>query len=309
MADDSKINIYVSSKNRRVDESVSNFNVIIPDGLLKLNNDELFELSVISFCCSNSFYHCNNNTNKFQIIFRNNVGNLYMVGDYSFTNGNPNVYDILKNLNTLSSVYMTTSYNRINNKFTFTRTYAQTTNYYNMYIKPINAGQFLGLTNYIEYLIPLTGVECKNPIDIISVKNICIGISGDIGFRYNNMESSSTANIYKPSDLILVKSINVDKNELIIYENIDGGESFRFDLGTKNTVKYFVLSVYDQDGNTINDMSEYSLNLQFIIRKKDQTKDLLVRLIDYNKESYLILGHIFDLVNKIFSYFTKLISK
>jgi hypothetical protein len=46
MADDSKINIYINSKNRRVDESASNFNVIIPDGLLKLNKDELFELSV-----------------------------------------------------------------------------------------------------------------------------------------------------------------------------------------------------------------------------------------------------------------------
>ena len=73
MADDSKINIYINSKNRRVDESASNFNVIIPDGLLKLNKDELFELSVISFCCANSFYHCNNNNNKFQIIFRNNI--------------------------------------------------------------------------------------------------------------------------------------------------------------------------------------------------------------------------------------------
>jgi len=301
MADDSKINIYIDSKNRRVDESVSNFKVIIPDSLLKLSKDELFELSVISFCCSNSFYHCNNNNNKFQIIFRNNVGNIYLVTDYLLNIGNPNVYDVLNNLNTLCSVYMSSSYNRVNNKFMFTRTFTQTTNYYTMYIKPINSGNFLGLVNGVEYLITSSGVESKYPIDIITVKNICIGISGDIGFRYNNMESSSTANIYKPSDLILVKSVNVDKNELIVYENIDGGESFRFDLGTKNTIKYFVLSVYDQNGNTINDMSEYSMNLQFIIRKKDQTKDLLVKLIDYNKESYLILGHIFELVNKIWS--------
>ena len=36
---DSKINIYVNSKNRRTDETVSNFNIIIPDGLLKVNNN------------------------------------------------------------------------------------------------------------------------------------------------------------------------------------------------------------------------------------------------------------------------------
>ena len=77
MSDNSKINIYINSKNRRTDETTSNFNVIIPDGLLKVKNNEEFELSVISFNCVNSFYHCNNNSNKFQLIFRNNVNNIF----------------------------------------------------------------------------------------------------------------------------------------------------------------------------------------------------------------------------------------
>ena len=38
MADDRKINIYVNSRNKRKDETASNFNAIIPDGLLKLNS-------------------------------------------------------------------------------------------------------------------------------------------------------------------------------------------------------------------------------------------------------------------------------
>ena len=48
MSDKSKINIYVNSKNKRTDETVSNFNVIIPDGLLKITDKEEFELNVIS---------------------------------------------------------------------------------------------------------------------------------------------------------------------------------------------------------------------------------------------------------------------
>ncbi len=32
--------------------------------------------------------------------------------------------------------------------------------------------------------------------------------------------------LYKASNLILVKSEEVDKNELILYNNIDGGESY-----------------------------------------------------------------------------------
>ena len=91
MSENSKINIYVNSKNRRTDEATSNFNIIIPDGLLKINNNEEFEMNVISFSCINSFYHCNNNSNRFQIIFRNNLNNMYMIQDYYLNNGNPNV--------------------------------------------------------------------------------------------------------------------------------------------------------------------------------------------------------------------------
>ena len=95
MVDDSKINIYVNSRNRRTDETASNFNVIITDGLSKINNNQTFELNVISFNCVNSFYHCNNNSNKFQIIFRNNLNNIYSIQDLYLSNGNSNIYDIL----------------------------------------------------------------------------------------------------------------------------------------------------------------------------------------------------------------------
>ena len=44
----------------------------------------------------------------------------------------------------------------------------------------------------------------------MSIKALCIGISGDISLRYNNMESN-TKGIYKASDLILTISVDVDK--------------------------------------------------------------------------------------------------
>ena len=51
----SKINIYVNSKNRKSDETPSNFSVIIPDGLIKVNNDEYFTMSVNSFTVTMTF--------------------------------------------------------------------------------------------------------------------------------------------------------------------------------------------------------------------------------------------------------------
>ncbi len=47
----SKINIFVNSKNRRVDETPSNLSIIILDGLLRINKDEYFTISGNSFYC------------------------------------------------------------------------------------------------------------------------------------------------------------------------------------------------------------------------------------------------------------------
>ena len=42
---------------------------------------------------------------------------------------------------------------------------------------------------------------------------MCIGVSNDIGFKFNNMESNNNG-VYKPRDFILVKSVNVNKMNL-----------------------------------------------------------------------------------------------
>ena len=56
-------------------------------------------------------------------------------------------------------------------------------------------------------------------------------------------------------------------------------------------------------------MSDYSIHLQFTIRKKDETKKLLKSVVEYSKENYLVSGHIFDVINKMFNLFINLISR
>ena len=296
----SKINIYVNSKNRKSDESPSNFSVILPDGLLKVNSDEYFSLSVNSFYCYNDFYQCNNNSNSFNIVFRTNLNAVYVTNKYNLNIGNPNIYDILNDINNKLSGYVTCTYDNIKNKITYTRIYAQTNNYYNLYILPINAGNFLGLSNNTETLINTT--ESTYPININTIRALSVGIDGDISFNYNNMESNLTNSLYKASDLIFQMGINVPKGFLLDYQNVDGGDSFRFNLGNKDRIKYFILSVYDQDGNTITDMTDYIIHMQFTINKKSQTDTLLKSMIDYNRQIYLVVGHIFDLIFKYLNH-------
>ena len=162
----SKINIYVNSKNRKSDETPSNFSVIIPDGLLKCNTDEYFTLSVNSFYCYNDFYQCNINSNSFRIIFRTNLNAVFLTTNYILNVGNPNIYDLITDINTKLSGYLTCTYNEIKNKITYTRTYAQTTNYFNMYILCVNSGSSFN----VETLILTTDTESTYPININTIK-------------------------------------------------------------------------------------------------------------------------------------------
>ena len=90
-----------------------------------------------------------------------------------------------------------------------------------------------------------------------SIFALSVGIDGDISFNHNNMESGVNNSVYKASDLIFQTSVNVPKGYLIDYQNIDGGDSFKYTLGNPERIKYFILSEYDQDGNTITDMTDY----------------------------------------------------
>ena len=301
----SKINIYVNSKNRKPDETTSNFVVIIPDGLLRVNKDEYFTLSVNSFYCYNDFYQSNINSNYFTLIFKNNLNVVYLTQKLYLNVGNPNIYDLLSDINSKLSGYLNCTYDNVKNKIKHTRIYTQTSNYYTMYINAINSGCFFGFNNNVETLISSSGTECTNPININTIRALSIGIDGDISFNNNNMESNLNNSVYKASDLIFQTSVNVPKGFLINYQNIDGGDSFKYTLGNNDRIKYFILSVYDQDGNTITDMTDYIIHIQFTMNKKSQQEILLKSLIDYNKQSYLILGHIFDILNNMYQYFFK----
>jgi hypothetical protein len=79
-----------------------------------------------------------------------------------------------------------------------------------MYIKPYNSCNVLGLLNHVEYFINFSAIECIYPINIITIKTLCIGVSGDIPCKFDKMESN-TDGIYKASDLSLVKSVDVNK--------------------------------------------------------------------------------------------------
>jgi hypothetical protein len=72
---------------------------------------------------------------------------VYSTQKLYFNLGNPHIYDLISDINTKLLGYLTCSYDTIKNKITYTRIYAQTSNYYTMHINAINSGCFFGLNN------------------------------------------------------------------------------------------------------------------------------------------------------------------
>ena len=181
-----KVNVYINSKNRAANETVSNFNVAIPDALLRLyDKNEYWTLNVNFFSCFNSWYNCMNNFNdEFELIYHNNSGVQTEVIKCKLTEGNPDVYDVKTNFNALMKNHVTVNYDKPRNLFVFKRSSVTTTDRTKLYLNIINAEDFLGFPKskrktLIELPL-LTNVYSEQPINVVGDEAITINVHGDV---------------------------------------------------------------------------------------------------------------------------------
>ena len=112
-----KINLYVNSSYRKKDESTTNLKIIVPSGLIKSYGKDFFTLSIPLFYCYNTLYQMDENNSDFYIVIRDISANVYQYLFYHFVDsvGNPNVYDIRDELNSLLLNYISVTYDKVKN--------------------------------------------------------------------------------------------------------------------------------------------------------------------------------------------------
>ena len=292
-----KINIYINSKNRDLNEQISNFTVRIPQNLLRLEQGEYFTLNVNGFYCYNSWFNCIDGfNNDFQIVIKNNNNETIQIIHYKLNDGNPNVNDVKSNMNSLLLNKVLVSYDKQRNKFLFKRTLPVSTENYTMYLRVINCEDFLGFyksDRNKDILLPYSeNVFSNNTINIIGDEAIIIKINGDCILAGNTVDNFGTET-FEPSKIIFMKPIDVPSNGLLQYNNDDGGDSFQYRLANVEQITWFTLTVHNQDDEIIPNFSDYILLLHFIRHKSEDGKieSLLNTLIDYVKQIYLLMSH------------------
>jgi hypothetical protein len=289
-----KINLYVNSSYRKKDESTTNLRVIVPSGIIKSYGKDFFTLSITSFYCYNTLYQMDENNSDFYLVIRDISGNIYQYLFYNFVDciGNPNVYDIRDELNSLLLNYMTVTYDKIKNLFLYTRTKAQDNNNYKLYLKIKNCGSFLGFPkdyNNKEILITTAGIYSYQPINVIYHQQLLVNIDGDIQMQINNLDNKNS-DILEPSSVLFMKPIDIQRNQLIMYDNWDGNSSFQHKISQKDTINQINFRITNQDNEDISTFGDWQMTLQLERHDEDITESLLTQIKEYISYLFLIIG-------------------
>ena len=299
-----RINLYLNSANRTLGDSASSFEMTMSNSLVTADTNEIFFLNIIQFNTFNNFYQVQTGYNTdFQIILKPTSGsNQIITGIIPY--GNLSVYDILNYVSVSLSGLITITYDKLKNKFIFTRIINNTTLYNgiyisNIYLNIINCEQLLGFSrtsrnSNIEFVYNIAKYS-DVPINVISITNFFVHVSGDL---YLNDENYDNHNSSEVDNNNIIFSMAVDKpfNTCLSYNNSDGGNSFYFRLDNcKTNINHFRLEIRDQFNQLIPNFPEYNIILQFT--KKTRENLFIIPLLDiknYLMQLYLMIGMLYQ---------------
>jgi hypothetical protein len=299
-----RINLYLNSANRTLGDSPSSFEMTMSSTLVTADTNEIFFMNVIQFNTFNNFYQVQTgyNTDFLIIIVPSSGNNQIIYGTIPY--GNLTVYDILNYLSVLLNGLVNITYDKLKNKFIFTRIINNSTLYNgiyitNIYLNIINCDSLLGFSRTsrninIEFVYNVPRYS-DQPINVISITNFFVHVSGDLYLNDENYDNHNSSEIDNNN---IIFSMAVDKpfNTCLSYNNSDGGNSFYFRLDNcKTNINHFKLEIRDQFHQLIPQFPDYNIVIQFT--KKTRENVFLRPLLDirnYILQLYLMIGTIYQ---------------
>jgi hypothetical protein len=286
-----RINLYIDSKNRNIDEKINSLKINLPSGYITCKNDEYFVLNVNSFHTVATWYNCTSSNNKGKITSKSIFGSVYQTLNFELPVGNPNVLQIDKALSFALLGFVKVSYDNIKNKFVFYRDESlDILIHHKIYLSCITCGQFLGFENDVEVEVTSYGIMSENKINVISVKAINIKVSGDIGLVNGTLDNFSSSSFIH-NNIIFNYVIDTKFYNCLGYNNSDTSNNYVLSNNNLGQINNFTLDILDQDLNHIEDMEDYILHLQFIKTKKETPEIILFKMLEYLKDIFLMIGN------------------
>ena len=277
-----KTNLYLTNLNNK-----SKIQVLIPDGVLKCDEiNEDFYINVIQFNTFHNFYHIiEGYNNNFNIIIDDDLN-----VTCSIPTGNINAYTIREYINNHSilKTHIYIIYDKFKNTFEF-----QKISDSSLQLQIVNAHTLLGFSkseNIIE--IPCTS---SKPINVMAITNIFLHLEPgyDLGLEDQNLDNHK-GEIAQSNAILLSLPVDQNYNNMIVYNNSDGGNSWFFKCNRQETITSLSVSIRDQYYKLIPDFPDSHLVLQFSKRlKQDKYGSILEKMLDYINKISLIISYYF----------------
>ena len=308
-----KITSFISSENRQTTDTVYNFTIDYPDGILTCRENEYMELNVLSFDMPNNMYNINNTNNQFQII----LNNTNSTKTFNIPSGNYSVKSLMVAINNLikgnailsesvlyyehyvNSISLTVRYNEAQNTYTFIPIYTITDVDLNgtddvwsdvpkptIYLRPTTMGKLIGLQNNVLYTVDNILGLTTGLIDLIDYNKVIIH-TNNISYYYSNVENLATkSNRQFLSNIIFWKSkADILPYQVIKYNNEDSGNSFVYKVENRE-INNLSLELKNERGEYILDAPNYIIVIQYIMTERNDTNRLLKSIDNTLKQLY-----------------------
>lgn len=253
--------IYISSKNRNIDEEIYNFNVSLNTPII-LNRNQGINCSVVNFSMINSDYNLKNISFKLDEV---DIGTTTYT--YNIPNGNYSYLSLMEYLNSVLVGKIKVEYIKHRNCYKFTNL-----NYinYDYYIRPNNASKFLGLLNDLE-LTDYGGIQNISKegsyINLTNYSHIIIK-SNSLIFSDCVQDNISSREIGNSSILFMIDKQDYNPFQLITYRNT-GVDNYSYNI-VNRTISNIQLELYNENNEILTDTADYYLTLKLVIFNKEQ---------------------------------------
>ena len=105
----------------------------------------------------------------------------------------------------------------------------------------------------------------------------------------NNLDNKNS-DVFEPSSVLFMKPIDINRNQLIMYDNIDGNASFQYKISQKDTINQINIRITNQDNEDISTLGDWHMTMQFERHDEDITESILNQIKEYIKYIFIVLG-------------------
>jgi hypothetical protein len=281
--------LYVSSKNRNLNETINNFtiNLKIPISCAK---NEYMNISVVNFSMLNTDYNLRNIYFKVDSVRLSD--NQEITYTYNIPDGNYSYQSLMDYLNTILNGKINISYVKERNSYKFRN--IDNSNY-DFYIIPFNANKILGLNDELN-LIDGDYHE-GGYINLVNYSHIIIK-SNYLDFEDNTQDNLNNKEIGASSILFMIDKQDILPFQLISYRNYDGGNNYNYNINNKQ-ISNIDFQLYNELGEKLTNVSDYFLVLKINIINRPENnnsssilediKFILMSMMFGNKNKNLLL--------------------